>query len=169
MTGAKLGSKPVLLMNNLDRLGASMMVSALSDYMFREELASGYMMGIPVISSGNVQQHTLVLVDADALVTAFDAPSFDVSDVATVVEASANTTAPTMVSDQTGAAGTAAGQVGTDEGIMVHGSANGAANAGYTARSLWQTASIGIRMIAPTSWAVLRAGAVQSVATTTWT
>jgi HK97 family phage major capsid protein len=170
MTAANLGSRPVLLVNNLDRMGASMMVSALSDYMFRNELASGYLMGLEIISSANVPVHSCILVDASQIVTAFDAPSFDVSDVATVVESSANTTAPTMASSAAGAAGTA-GQVGPGEGIPVNGDgrALGVADAGFQARSLWQTYSTGIRMIAPASWNVQRAGAVQVATVTTWT
>jgi hypothetical protein len=147
------------------------MVSSLSDYLFRDELASGMLMGMPIISSAIVPQHTMILVDMDTIVTAIDAPMFDVSDVATVMEASANTTPPTMVADQSGAAGTAAGQVGTDEGIMVQGTdLTGAAATGVTGRSLWQTYSVGIRLVANTSWARLRGAAgVELSTTTTWT
>jgi HK97 family phage major capsid protein len=170
MTAARVGSRPVLLINNLDRLSTSMMTSALSDYLFRDELASGFLLGIPVIASANVPQHTMVLVDAANLALAFDAPMFDVSDVATVVEANANGTAPTMAATAAqpaiGAVGTA-GQVPVNSGIAVSGS-TGAAAAGYTARSLWQTYSVGIRMVAPTSWAVMLAGSVQASDTTTW-
>jgi HK97 family phage major capsid protein len=170
MTANRLGSKPVLIMNNLDRLAASMMVSSLSDYLFRDELASGMLMGMPIISSAIVPQNTLILADMDTIVTAIDAPMFDVSDVATIMEASANTSAPTMVADQSGAAGTAAGQVGTDEGIMVQGTdLSGAAATGVTGRSLWQTYSVGIRMVAPVSWERLRGKAgIEASDSTTW-
>jgi HK97 family phage major capsid protein len=168
MTTARVGARPVMLINNLDRLGASMMTTALSDYLFREELAQGLLLGIPVIASANVPQHTMVLVDAAYLATAFDAPEWDVSDVATVVESNADATPPTHAAVAAGTAGTA-GQVPSDGGIPVHGATAGAAVAGYKARSLWQTYSIGVRMVAPTSWAITMPGAVQAATATTWT
>lgn len=170
MTTNKLGSRPVLLMNNLDRLAASMMTSALSEYLFRDELSSGNLLGIPIISSANVPQHTLILIDAAYLATAFGMPSFDINDVATVVEASADAVAPTMASTAAGAAGTA-GQVGPGQGIPAGqaGRPLGVADAGYKVRSLWQTYSLGIRMIAPTSWGKLQANIVEASDDTTWT
>jgi hypothetical protein len=66
-----------------------------------------------------------------------------------------------------GAPGTA-GQVPVNSGIGVSGS-TGTATTGYTARSLWQTYSVGIRMVAPTSWALLRGNAaVYSITGLTW-
>lgn len=170
MTANRLGSRPVLLMNNLDRLSASMMTSALSDYIFRDDLNGGNLLSIPVISSAHVPQHTLILIDAAYLATAFDLPTFDVSDVATVVEASADATPPTMASTDAGAAGTP-GQVGPGEGIPVAGAGRplGVADAGYSVRSLWQTYCLGIRMIAPTSWGKLQANIVEYSSDTTWT
>ena len=169
LTAKKLGAKPVIIMNNLDHLAASMMTSALSEYLFRDELSAGHLMGIPVIVSANVPQKTLIMVDANFFVSGFGAPIFDVSDVASVVEASADTTAPTMASTAAGAAGTA-GQVGPTEGIPLSGDgrALGAADKGFTSRSLWQTSSLGIRMIAPTSFGNMQPGIVEASATTTW-
>lgn len=164
-----LGARPVLLINNLDRLSASMMTSALSEYLFRADLAANNLLGLPIISSANVPLHTAIIVDAAYLATAFDTPLFDVSRVATVVEANADATAPTHATGAAGAIGTA-GQVPIDGGIRVsQQAALGAAAAGYTARSLWQTYSVGIRMIAPTSWATMQPGTVAYIAPTTWT
>ena len=171
MAAAGLGVKPVLIINNLDALGVSMMTSALSVPIFASELAAGRLTGLPAIVSANCPQHLALLVDAAYFATAFDPPAFDVSDVATVVEANADATPPTHA-DAGGASpgvGTA-GQVPVNAGIAVSGAgAGGAAAAGYTARSLWQTYSLGVRMIAPTSWMVLHAGAVQITTATTWT
>ena len=166
---AGLGVKPVLIINNLDALGVSMMTSALSEPIFAAELRSGQLVGIPVIVSANIAQHMAVMVDANYLATAFDPPTFDVSDVATVVEANADATPPTHADDGAGAVGTA-GQVPVNAGIAVSGAgAGGAAAAGYTSRSLWQTYSLGIRMISPTSWGLMQTGAVQVKTATTWT
>lgn len=168
--GNRTGERPVLIMNNLDRLAVSMMTSTLSEYVFRDELSNGTLGGIPVISSAAVPQHMLLMVDASLLWTAFDAPEFNVSDVATVVESSADDVAPTMASTAAGAAGTE-GQVGPTDGIPVNedGRPKGAADAGFKARSLWQTNSIGLRMIAPTTWQIARKGTVAAMNATTWT
>jgi len=170
MTANKLGSRPVLIMNNLDRLAASMMTSALSEYLFRTELASGNLLGIPVIASANVPQHTLIMVDAAYLACAFGLPEFATSTVATLVESSADTSPPTMASTAAGAAGTA-GEVGPGEGIPVGGAGRplGAADAGYKVRSLFQTYSIALRMIAPTSWGFLQDNIVEASDDTSWT
>jgi hypothetical protein len=124
-----------------------------------------------VISSQHVPANTAILIDASTFATAFDTPIFDVSDIATVVEASANATAPTMAATSpqaaVGAPGTA-GQVPVNSGIGVSGS-TGTATTGYTARSFFQTYTCGVRMIAPTSWALLRGNAaVYHIQNLTW-
>jgi len=168
MAAAFLGLRPVIIMNNLDALAASMMTSALSIALFAADIAAGRLLGYPIIVSANCPQHMLIMVDAAYFVSAFDPPTFDVSDVATVVEATADATPPTQADDGTGALGTAQ-QVPVNSGIAVSGAgAGGAAAAGYSARSLWQTYSLGIRMIAPTSWNVMQTGAVQVQTNTTW-
>lgn len=168
LTTARLGARPVLLLNNIDVLAVSMMTSALSEPLFKAELAAGNLLGLPVIASANVPQHMAIIVDAAYLATAFDAPEFDVSDVATVTEANADATAPTQAgADATGGALGTAGQVPANGGIKVAGGA-GASTTGYTARSLWQTYSLGLRMVAPTSWGLMQSGAVAFVSPTTW-
>lgn len=166
----RMGGRPVLLVNDVDRLGLSMLSTSLGEFTFRDELASGRLMGIDVISSANVPTGTAILVDAQALATAFDAPMFDVSDVATVTEANADGTAPTQANNAAGTAVGTAGQVPPPitGGIGVVEPAANTAATGYTARSLWQTWSLGIRMVAPTSWALLRPGAVAERHTLAW-
>jgi hypothetical protein len=170
MIAANLGARPVLLMNEADRVSAGFMVTSLGERVFADELMAGRLMGMEVISSTNVPKGELILVDASCLATAFDVPEFEVSDVATVVESNANITAPTMAATAAqaavGAVGTA-GQVPVNSGIAVAGS-TGAATTGFQARSLWQTYSVGIRMVAPTSWAQLRTGGVAYTTGLTW-
>jgi HK97 family phage major capsid protein len=168
LMATRAGVRPVLMINDMDRLTLGMMTTALSEPLF-PELSNGRLLSLEVVSSANVPQGTAVAVDAAAFASAFDAPMFDVSDVATVVEANADGTAPTMAGvagSHPGAIGTI-GQVPLDGGIPVGGAA-GAAQAGYTARSLWQTYSLGIRMVAPTSWALLRPGSVSALNTLKW-
>lgn len=169
---ARVGSRPVIIMNNQQRLSLSMSVSSLGDYLFRDEISSGRLMGMEIISSDNVPAGTVVIVDADSLALAFDAPMFDVSDVATVTEANADGTAPTQANTTADAKGTA-GQVPPD-GTTVGGQHVTAtmdprvAGLGVQARSLWQTYSLGIRMVAPTSWGALRNAGVYSLTSVNW-
>jgi hypothetical protein len=167
LVSQNMGIRPVMLLNSMDRLGLGMLTSPLGEMTFRDELESGRLMGVEVVSSTSVPQGTAILIDAAALATAFDMPMFDISQVATVVEANADATPPTMADDGTGAAGTA-GQVPANAGIPVVGGGAGAMAAGYTARSLWQTYSEGIRMIAPTSWTLLRPNAVHALNNLSW-
>lgn len=108
------------------------------------------------------------MVDAATIATAFDTTTFDVSDVATVVEADAGAAAPTMADDGAGALGTA-GEVPRDGGIPVAADgATPAASAGYTARSLWQSYSVGIRSVTPVGWAVVQPGGLAPMNALTW-
>ena len=168
MTNARLGARPVLLLPTANRLSVSMMTNPLGQRAFADEIAAGRLLGMEVISSQHVPANTAILIDASTFATAFDTPIFDVSDVATVVEANANTTAPTMAnSGAAGAVGTA-GQVAVNGGIAVAGT-TGTGSTGYTARSMFQTWSTAVRMIAPTSWALLRGNAaVYQIQNLTW-
>ena len=168
MTAANMGAKPVLLMSTITKLSVSLMTTSLGQRVFADEVGAGRLLGMPIIASQHVPAGTVIMIDAGSLALGFDTPIFDVSDVATVVESNANATAPTMAgTDATpGAVGTA-GQVPRDSGIKVSGS-TGASTTGYTARSLWQSYSLGIRMVAPTSWATIRPGAVYATNTITW-
>jgi HK97 family phage major capsid protein len=163
----RTGSRPVLIMNNATRLALSMQQSSLAEFLWRDEVAAGRLLGMEIVSSQNVPAGVVIAIDADSLALALDGPTFDVSDVATVTEANADTTAPTQAnSGAAGAVGTG-GQVAADGGIMVSGT-TGAGATGYTARSLWQTYSVGIRMVAPTSWAMLRPNSAVERTGVTW-
>jgi len=171
MLAANTGARPVLLLNNVNRLSISMMTSPLGETIYRDELSAGRLLGIDVISSANVPANTAILVDAANLVLAIDSPEFDVSEQASIVMANADGTAPTMA----GAGGTlagggalgAAGQVPRSGGIHTNGSA-GASTTGFVAQSLWQTWQVGVRMVQPVSWGVLRPGSVFATSTLTW-
>jgi HK97 family phage major capsid protein len=164
----RLGQNPVLIANNQDILAARMVTNALGEYAFRDELGTGSLLGVPVIASGHVPQGTIIMVDAAYFATAFGAIDFDVSDVATVTEANANTTAPTQANYGTaGAVGAEGGRVEVLGGIGVSTSSTAGA-AGYTARSLWQTHSVGIKMVAMTSWQKLNPKAAQLVTGIAW-
>jgi len=171
MTNARLGARPVLIVNSANRLNLSLMMNPLGQRAFADEVSAGRLLGIEIISSMHVPANTAILVDASTIATAFDAPTFDISDVATITESNASAVAPTQAATSPqaaiGAVGTA-GQVPVNSGIAVSGS-TGAASTGYQSRSLWQTHSLGVKMVAPTSWARLRGvAAVQGLTALTW-
>jgi HK97 family phage major capsid protein len=155
-----LGQRPLLMINDQDFISASMLVNPLGVMMFQTELAGGRLLGVEVVHSLNVPVNTAVMVEAPAIATAFDAPEMRISDEATIVLASANLTPPTMAIDAAGALGTSQ-QVLPDGGISVNGGASGAGTAGFEAQSLFQTNQIAIRGLWPTSWGIMRTGAVQ--------
>jgi HK97 family phage major capsid protein len=169
LTSAGLGTRPVLIINTQNALSIGLIQSALGEFVFRDEINGGRLLGVEVIRSLNVPVDTCIMVDAATLATAFDATMFDVSDVATVVEANSDGTAPTMADDGSGALGTA-GQVPRNAGIpvAVDATATPAASVGYAARSLWQTYSVGVRSVTPTTWGVIQAGGVIGLKSLKW-
>jgi hypothetical protein len=135
---------PVFLMNPGDVLSASMIVPPNTGLMpFRDELARGTLLNIPVIDSGTVPVKTVILLDAADFVTVGgEAPAFDISDQATIHEEDTN---PAPIVGGTGA-GTAATPV----------------------RSLWQTDTLALRMIQRMNWVMRRTGMVSYVSAITW-
>lgn len=169
LKGSGLGRRPVLLVNDEDVLSVGFMQSALGEFVFESDVASGTLRRIPFIESANVPKGTIIAVDAASLATAFDSPEFDVNDTATIVQADAGHAAPTMADDGSGAIGTV-DQVPRNAGIdvAVDGTAAPAASVGYEARSLWQTYSVGVRSILPSTWGVVQPGGVVALNALKW-
>lgn len=166
MTDANIGAKPVLIMNSNRLLGLSTVTTASGDFMFRDEVSQGTLLGVPVIASTTVPEDEVLIVDAASFAAANDVPAFSVSDQATLTMANADGTAPTQADDGAGLLGTAE-QVQPGAGIHTHMAAN-TANAGYEAVSMYQTYSQALRMIFPTSWAMVRANAVAALSGVSW-
>ena len=112
--------------------------------MFRDELNANRLIGFSFIVSNNVPSDIVMLVDAADFASATgDVPAFDVSDVATL---HMEDTAPLPL--VTGAQGS---------GVVAS-----------PMRSLWQTASVGVRMIQDLSWGMRRAGMVSVITGVAW-
>lgn len=132
---------PVLLMNPAE-VNTLMWtyVANTGVFPFRDEVKAGNLGGYPIIDSATVPVKTVILVDAADFVTAGEGgPMWNVSDVATIHE---EDTAPLPIV----AGGTPATPV----------------------RSLWQTDSIGIRMLMMINWAFRRPGMVSWTSSVTW-
>ena len=142
MSSNNMGRSPVWIMNVQRVLSLSLMTNAAGNFMFRDELAQGRLMGIPVLSSTSVPAAIVFLVDAAEMAAAFDTlPTLDASEQATLHME----TAPTALS-ATGTPNTVAAPV----------------------RSLFQTATIALRLLWEMTWAQRRAGAVFTITGVAW-
>jgi HK97 family phage major capsid protein/HK97 family phage prohead protease len=137
---------PVWIMNPGDILAVALTpaVAGGGEFPFKAELAAGTLLGYPIIASTNMAADMMMLIDAaDFISVTGTEPRFDVSDQATL---HMEDTAPLQLA--TGAQGS--GVVATP------------------ARSLWQTDTIGIRMLLDMNWALRRTGTIAWTQTMTW-
>jgi len=143
MITGNLGARPVLIMNNIRLLGLSTVTNATGDFMFRDEVASMRLLGIPVLASANVPADKVMIVDAASFAAANGTPQFKVSDQTTLTMANSDHTIPSQAAaDATNAALGTAEQVPPKAGIFVNsGKADGpdAIGVGAQAVSMYQT------------------------------
>lgn len=175
LTTANLGAKPVLIMNTQRVLGLSTVTNAVGQFSFRDEIAAGRLLGIPVITSSHVPAGTVIAIDANSFASSLDTPEFKLSDQTVLTMANSDGTAPSQAgaaTDFTGGALGTAEEVPPKGGIIVGGNAGGAPTgasiAGYQAMSMYQQDAVALRMILPTSWGLLRAGTIASITGATW-
>jgi HK97 family phage major capsid protein/HK97 family phage prohead protease len=161
--------RPVLIMNPNRLLGLSTVTTAAGGFLFRDELSgsSKTLLGVPVITSINVTDTVVMIVDAASFASANDTPDFNISDQATLTMANADGTAPTQANAAGGTTIGTAEQVVPGGGIDIGQAAN-TPNAGYTSLSLYQTYSTALRMILPTSWGLIRPNVVASLSGVNW-
>lgn len=135
--------KPVWIMGPAANLAISMIQNSMGLFPFQAEIDAGRLRGYPVIVSGSVAAGIVILVDAaDFVSVTGDDPRFDVSDQATI---HMEDTTPLAI-----------GTVGSPNTVAA------------PTRSLWQTDSIGIRMILPMNWAMRRTGTVAWTQNVNW-
>jgi len=134
---------PAWLMNPGEMLSASLATAANTGlFPFMDQIDRGVLGGIPIIDSATVPSKTVILIDASDFVTMNgDAVRMELSDTATLHME--DTTPLDLVS---GSPGTVASPQ----------------------RSLFQTDSIALRMIAPLNWAIRRPGTVAWTQNVTW-
>ena len=137
------GRDLVLLINTAQSLSLSWVVTPNGEFIFAD-VANGTLRNLTVITSTTVPAGMLIMIDAaDFASVTGDAPEFDVSDVATIHE---EDTTPLPIA--TGAQGS---------GVLA-----------TPTRSLWQTASIGVRMLLDMNWTMRRTGMVSWMTGVTW-
>jgi len=133
------GMRLVWLLNPVDALSLGLLTNAAGFFVFGPELENDRLLRQSVIVSNNVAAGTMILLDVSAFVTASDpTPEFMVSEEATL---HMEDTTPLPING-----GTPASPV----------------------RSLFQTATIGVRMIQEMNWALVRPNSIAAL-TFDWT
>ncbi len=134
---------PVWIMNPAQALSIALTGNAGGDFVFADAMNGGNFLGYPVIQSPTVTAGMLILVDAaDFVSVTGDEPLFDISDQATL---HMEDTAPLAI-----------GTAGSPNTVAA------------PVRSLFQTDSIGIRMILPMNWTLRRTGVLAWTQNVTW-
>jgi len=142
IAAARGGRQLVLIMNTAQFNKMSWVISPMGEFVF-PSVDSGNLRNIKVVNSTTIPAARLIMVDAaDFASVTGDTAEFDVNEVATIHE---EDTAPLPLS-ATGTPNTAAAPT----------------------RSLWQTASVGIRMIMQMNWAMRRTSMVTFMDGVTW-
>lgn len=133
----------VILLNPAQALAVVTQQTTTGDFVFAGLGDLAGRIDVSFIVSGNVVNKTVIALDASDFVTVTgDTPEFDVSDQATL---HMEDTAPLPIVGGGGTPVTAS-----------------------PVRSLWQTASIGVRMIWDINWAMRRTGLVAKITDVTW-
>jgi len=130
---------PCWIMNPIETMAMSLTHTAMGTFPFKDDVEAGTLLRWPIIDSATVPMGTMLAVDAADFVTVGgEAPRFEVSDQATL---HMEDTSPQAIVD-----GGPASPV----------------------RSLWQTDSLGLRMILPVNWTMRRPGMVAWLQGATW-
>ena len=136
------GRRLVLLMNTAQSLSLSWVVTPNGEFIFAD-VANGTLRNLTVITSTTVPAGMLIMVDAaDFASVTGDTAQFDVSDVATLHE---EDTTPLPI-----------------------GTAGSPAVVAAPVRSLFQTASIAVRLLMDMNWTMRRSGMVSWMTGVTW-
>jgi len=165
------GIRPVFVVNPAQKLALSTMING-GEWLFRDEVASGRLMGVDLVSSLTVPVGDVILVDAANFATGLGSPEFDTSEHATLVMANADAVAPTHATDPIDSTIVGvAEQVPPDGGITVYKPSQrvaGKVGENAIAMSMFQQWSIALRTVLPLSWGKLRAGSVQWIDNVGW-
>lgn len=139
LTANRGGRSVAILINPAQNIGLNFQQTVNGEFMFASAAEAGNRLGVTFIVSANVPVGTVIAIDAADFVSATgDVPEYDVSDQATIHEES-------------------------DAPLPIN-----AAAAATPVRSLWQTASIGVRMLLDINWAMRRPGMVQYMEDVIW-
>lgn len=157
LSNANAGRAPVLIMHPSRALALGLLTNANGAFVFRSEIASGSLLGVPLITSTNCPNDHVFIMDSVDFGTAFGTPEFDVSEQATVVMADDDGTDPTMA---------ATNAVSTAGSLQVSDAAG--TTPPTVVRSMYQTWEMALRMVMPVSWGMLRTNTVAYITGVSW-
>lgn len=142
MADNRMGTRLVWIIPMAQLVSLSLQTNAAGNFMFRDEMANGTIMGIPFLSNVLVPAETVFLVDAAELMAAYSTtPMIDASEQATLHMDNA----PAPIST-----------VGTPNAVAA------------PVRSLWQTASWALRLLWDLTWNQRRPNAVFTITGVQW-
>jgi hypothetical protein len=157
LSAANAGRAPRIIMNPARLSGLSMLTNANGSFVFREELAQGTLMGVPLIISTNCPADHVFIIDLADFGTAFGTPEFDVSEQATLVMADDDGVAPTMADTNA-----------ISDGGSLHVSDAAGTVPPTVVRSVFQTWEVALRMVLPISWGMMRPNTVAYLTAVSW-
>jgi len=157
LSSANAGRNPYMVMNPARLTGLSMLTNANGSFVFRDEIAQGRLMGVPLIISTNCPADHVFIIDCADFGTAFGTPEFEVSEQATLVMADDDGVAPTMADTN---AISAAGSL--------HVSDAAGTSPATAVRSMFQTWEMALRMVLPISWGLMRPNTVGYITGVSW-
>lgn len=143
MAGAQLGGRPVWAMDPQRKIGLELSLTPTGTLAFPSVGLNGTLLGYPIVTSLNVVDSEVWLIDCSQVGFAGGVPNFVGTDVATIHEEDTNPL-PLV----TGAQGS---------GVVAS-----------PARSLFQTNSAALRCVWELDWKVFRSGAVQQLTAVSW-
>lgn len=135
---AQAGRRPVWVMNDIRRLGLMTALSTTEDTRpFADEIRNGSLLGYGIVTSINVPNEVVFLVDQAELAQGYgDSPAIDMSNQATL-------------------------HMEADSPLPLVTGAQGSGVVASPMRSLFQTDSLALRLVWDVSWVMRRAGACQ--------
>lgn len=159
ITAVNGGRDIVILLNPQQALAIAFAQTTTGDFMFTGLDEAGRRLGVTFVSSTTVPAQMVIALDASEFTSATgDTPEYDVSDQATIHEESVEQPVPPV------ATGAVMPIVSNPGGIPPLAIATAT-----PVRSLWQTASLGVRMLLDMNWAMRRQGMVSWVDGVQWT
>lgn len=141
LTSYNMGQRPVWVMNPARAWGIQLSLTAAGTPAF-PSMANGVLMGVPVVTSTNVPDDTVYLIDAAQVTYAGSAPRFMGTEVATIHEEYNQADVKPIV--------------------------DGTPTTANPVRSLFQTNSAALRCTWEMDWAKLRDGGVQVITGAAW-
>lgn len=148
--------QPVVLMHSDRVIGLQMAEGTADTFPLRKEVAAGSLFGLPILHSPYVPNDLCILMDASSLQVAADQIEVDTSRTATIVMASDDGVAPSMLPP---------GAVDSDGSLHVSDAAG--TTPSTEVKSMFQMDATALRLVSPMSW-IMTAPRVAYLSSVDW-